>query len=110
MNCKICGRENIMPSCGGPDICGECDCGGMVNVGGKKYIEVSYINSYKHVVGDDKFSHEELHTMREWFRVIRDTHSDYLEEKDYTLYEKIMSALKIEPNEHDLNWAKRILK
>jgi hypothetical protein len=31
---------------GGVDICGACDCGGMFEMGGKKYIRMDFLSAY----------------------------------------------------------------
>lgn len=47
MNCKICGKENISPSMGGADICGACDCGGMITIGRHTYIDKNLLDYYR---------------------------------------------------------------
>jgi len=48
--CICCGRENFNPSMGGSDICGWCDCGGVVEFGGIKYIRIDMLNAYRHIL------------------------------------------------------------
>ena len=49
MDCKVCGAKDIRPSMGGIDICGACDCGGMFEMGGKKYLDMDYLSAYGYV-------------------------------------------------------------
>ena len=50
MDCIICKRKNISASMGGTDICGWCDCGGMIIMGSIAYIRVDALNAYRHIL------------------------------------------------------------
>ena len=50
MDCKICGRKDISASYGGSDICGWCDCGGILQTGRTTYIRLDMIHNYKHLI------------------------------------------------------------
>jgi hypothetical protein len=46
MDCIVCGAKDIRPSMGGNNICGACDCGGMLEMGGHKYIRFDFLSNY----------------------------------------------------------------